>query len=79
MTEFIERLRRMSWLAVEAGLLIVSLCLLLNIIVGKDGGTFVTAVAANTMAFLKDLPAGIIAGLGLLAFAWAIISKRDKK
>jgi hypothetical protein len=75
MPDIIDYIRKAGWLAVEAGLLIVILCVLLNIILGPaSSGEFVAAVAINANTFLQGLPAGTVMGLVvvLLAYYWIV-------
>lgn len=72
MIDMLDRVRRIGWLVAEAGLLIVILCVLLNIILGPESGRFVSAVAANANVFLLGLPAGVLLGLALVVFAYAL-------
>ncbi len=58
-----EKMRRIGWAAVEAALILVFLAVLLSIILGKEGGIFVTSVAQNATAFLQSLPSGTLVGL----------------
>lgn len=62
----IENIRKIGWLAVEAGLLIVVLCVLLSLILGKDGGAYIASVADNTTKFLQALPPGVTLGVALI-------------
>ncbi len=48
-----DKVRRIGWAAVEAGLILVFLAVLLNIILGKDGGIVVTSIAGNATNFLQ--------------------------
>lgn len=77
MTDLIDHIRKAGWLAVEAGLLLVILCVLLNIILGPaSSGDFVGAVAANTNTFLQGLPAGTVTGLVLIFLAYWIVTRQ---
>jgi hypothetical protein len=71
-----DQIRKVGWLAVEAGLLIVILCVLLNIILGAESGTFVTSVAGNANTFLQGLPAGVLLSLALIVLAYGLIRLR---
>jgi hypothetical protein len=76
MPDIITTIRKAGWLAVEVGLLIVILCVLLNIILGPaSSGEFVAAVAANTNTFLQALPAGTVTGLVLIFLAYWIATR----
>lgn len=77
MVDIVDQIRKAGWLAVEAGLLIVILCVLLNIIVGPaSSGDFVAAVAANANTFLQGLPSGTVIGLVLVFLAYWIMTRR---
>jgi hypothetical protein len=77
MADLIDHIRKAGWLAVEAGLLVVILCVLLNIILGPaSSGDFVAGVAANANTFLQGLPAGAVMGLVLIVLAYWIVTRR---
>jgi hypothetical protein len=77
MPDIITTIRKTGWLAVEAGLLIVILCVLLNIILGPaSSGDFVGAVATNANTFLQGLPAGTVTGLVLIFLAYWIVTRQ---
>lgn len=74
MTEMLDRVRRVGWLFAEAGLLVVVLCVLLNIILGAErSGEFIASVARNATAFLQALPAGTLVGLAAIALAYWLL------
>ena len=76
MPDVINHVRRAGWLAVEGGLLVVILCVLLNIILGPaSSGDFVSAVATNANTFLQGLPSGTVVGLVLLFLAYWIVTR----
>ncbi|HEX2843449.1 hypothetical protein [Hyphomicrobium sp.] len=78
MPDIIDHIRKAGWLAVEAGLLLVILCVLLNIILGPvSSGEFVAAVATNANTFLQGLPAGTVVGLVLIFLAYALVTRRS--
>lgn len=73
MMDFLIQARRIGWLAVEALLLLVVLCVLLNIVLGADGGAFISSVAANAANFLASVPPGTLVGLVLIGLVvWYI-------
>jgi hypothetical protein len=77
MNEMLDRICRAGWLVAEAGLLVVVLCLLLNIILGAESsGAFVSSVATNANAFLLGLPSGSLMGLVLIVVAYWLIKPR---
>lgn len=64
-------IRRAGWFVVELALLLVILCVLLNIILGTEGSSFITQVAANATNFLQHIPPGTFLGVVLiLVLAW---------
>jgi hypothetical protein len=74
MEDMMDQIRKIGWLAAEAGLLIVILCVLLNIILGSESsGPFVASVAANANTFLQGLPAGVLLGLVLIVLAYGFV------
>jgi len=72
----IERIRKLGWLTVEAALLLIVLCVLLNIILGKDSGPFITSVAANTTQLLQAIPPGTFLGVILVVVLYWLIRSR---
>jgi hypothetical protein len=77
MPDIITTIRKAGWLVVEAGLLLVILCVLLNIILGPaSSGEFVAAVATNANTFLQGLPAGTVMGLVLIFMAYWMVTRR---
>ncbi len=77
MPDFIDQTRRIGWLIAEAGLLIIVLCLILNVLLGAaSSGEFVSAVAGNATTFLQGLPGGVLAAFGLVAIAYALLKPR---
>ncbi len=78
MPDFIANVRNAGWLAVEAGLLIVILCVLLNIILGPaSSGDFIVSVATNANTFLQGLPAGTVVALVAVFMAYWIVTRRS--
>lgn len=68
--------RRAGWFVVEIALLLVVLCVLLNIILGADGGAFISNVAANAVSFLQSIPSGTLLGVVLILFlVWTVRSR----
>ncbi len=67
----LTQIRRAGWFIVELALLVVILCVLLNLILGADSGSFIAAVAANATNFLQRIPSGTFLGVVLvLALVW---------
>ena len=44
----LDQIRKIGWLAVELGLLLVVLCVLLNILLGKDSGAYIAVPDPRT-------------------------------
>ncbi len=77
----IQKFTKLGWLVVELGFVLVILCVLLNIILGKDSGGFVSSVAANALDFLQKVPSGTILGIFLiviLVLYWTVKSKESR-
>ncbi len=72
----IRQVTKIGWFIVEVAFLLVVLCVLLNIILGRESGGFVSSVAANALDFLQKVPSGSFLGIFLiLAVYWLIKSK----
>jgi len=67
------QIRKVGWLVVEAALLLVILCVLLNLLLGRDSGTFISGVATNTTAFLQAVPPGTFLGNETQSFAGSFL------
>ena len=72
----IERIRKYGWLAAEAGLLLIVLCILLGILLGKDGGPYILSVSENASKFLGALPPGVTLGVALILLLYWFIKSR---
>lgn len=70
MPTLLDQIISTGWRAVEAALLVVILCVLLNIITGPESGTFIASVAANATSLLQSLPAATLLGLALIVGVW---------
>jgi hypothetical protein len=72
----LTQIRRAGWFVAELALLVVILCVLLNLILGAEGGTFIASVATNVAAFLQRIPPGSLLGIVLiLALIWLVQKK----
>ena len=76
MKDWLDGARKIGWLAVEAGLLLVALCVLLDIILGPQGGGFVSSVAGNAKAFLQAIPPGTFLGVVIVVLLYGFIRSR---
>jgi len=62
----LNRILALGWFVVEAALVLVILCVLLNIILGAEGGAFIGTVAGNATRFLQAIPPGSFLGVVLI-------------
>ena len=74
----IRQATRVGWFVVEVAFMLVVLCVLLNIILGKEGGGFVSSVAANALDFLQKVPSGTFLGIFLILAVYWLIKSRAK-
>ncbi len=74
----IRQITKIGWLIVEVAFLLVVLCVLLNIILGRESGGFVSSVAANALDFLQKVPSGSFLGIFLILTAYWLIKSRAK-
>ncbi len=75
-----RQITKFGWHVVEASLLLVILCVLLNIILGRGSGGFISSVAANALDFTQKIPAGTFLGVFLiLALYWVFRSKDSSR
>lgn len=72
----IEQIRRIGWLAVEIALLLVLVCVLLNIILGPESGSFIGSVAANASQFLQSIPPGTFLGVVIVVLLYWLARAR---
>ena len=72
----IDQIRRIGWLAVEAAVLVIVLCVLLNIVLGNEGGSFISFVSDNTTKFLQALPPGVTLGISLIVVLYWVVRNR---
>ena len=77
-TTMIDRIRRIGWLAVEAAVLVIVLCVLLNIILGNEGGSFISIVSENATKFLQELPPGVTLGVSLIVVLYWFVRNRER-
>ena len=75
-TPMIDQMRRIGWLAVEGALIVIVFCVLLNIILGKEGGAFISAVSENATKFLQALPPGVTLGVSLIIVLYWFVRNR---
>jgi uncharacterized membrane protein len=73
----IQKLTKLGWLVVELAFMLVVLCVLLSLILGKDGGAFVSSVAANTLDLLQKVPSGTALGVFLILVLYWTFRRRE--
>ena len=75
----IQKITKYGWLVIELAFMLVVLCVLLNLILGKESGGFIASVAANTLDFLQKVPSGAVLGIFLiLVVYWTFKSKEPR-
>lgn len=75
----IERIRKVGWLVIEAVFMLVVLCVLLNIILGKESGAFISSVAANALDFLQRVPPGTFLGIFLIWVLYRLYKSKEPR
>ncbi len=73
-----DQIKKIGWLTVETGLLLIALCLVLNVILGQESGTFIASVADNVTKFTQGLPPGVTVGVAMLAFLFWFVKARTR-
>jgi formate/nitrite transporter FocA (FNT family) len=66
MLEIIAKTKRYMWDFVELGFVAVLAIMLVYLVLGKDSGVFVLAVAGNVIKFTNDVPAGNLVALAIV-------------
>ena len=74
----IRQITKIGWIVVEVAFLIVVLCVLLNIILGRESGGFISSVAANALDFLQKVPSGTFLGIFLILVVYWLIKFKAK-
>lgn len=70
------QLRTIGWAAIEGAFLLIVLCVLLDIVIGAQPGSFVSSVAKNATGFLQTLPPGVVVGVAAVAVVYAVLKTR---
>lgn len=78
--DMIEKITKLGWLVIELGFMLVVLCVLLSIILGKEGGGFISSVAANALDLLQKVPSGTVLGIFLILvlYFWTAKSREPR-
>ena len=74
----IRQITKIGWMVVEVAFMLVVLCVLLNILLGKEGGGFVSSVAANALDFLQKIPSGTFLGIFLILVVYWLVKSKAK-
>ena len=75
----IEKITKFGWLAIELAFMLVVLCVLLSLVLGKESGAFISSVAANTLDLLQKVPSGTVLGVFLiLVLYWTFRSRQAR-
>lgn len=72
----IQRITKVGWLVIELAFMLVVLCVLLSLILGKDSGGFVSSVAGNTLDLLQKVPSGTVLGIFLILVLYWTFRRR---
>jgi hypothetical protein len=75
----IQRITKLGWLVVELASMLVVLCVLLNLILGKDAGGFIASVAGNALDFLQKMPSGTVLGVFLILVLYWTVRRREAR
>jgi len=75
----IQKITKFGWLAIELAFMLVLLCVLLSLILGRDGGGFVSSVAANALDFLQKVPSGTVLGVFLILVLYWTFRRREAR
>jgi hypothetical protein len=70
------QLRTIGWAVIEGAFLLIVLCVLLDIVIGPQTGSFVSSVAKNATSFLQALPPGVVVGMAAVGVVYAIFKAR---
>ena len=72
-----KKIIQMGWNIVELVFVLILLCLAVGIVLGPDqSGSFIRGVSDNALAFLREIPAGIILALSISVGLYWLIKKR---
>jgi hypothetical protein len=74
----VDQIKKIGWHTVEAGLLLIVLCVVLNIIIGQENGSYISFVAENATKFVQSLPAGVTTGIAMVALLYWFAKTRAR-
>ena len=72
-----QKITRLGWLVTELAFMLVVLCVLLSLILGRDGGAFISSVAANTLDLLQKVPSGTVLGVFLILVLYWTFRRKE--
>jgi hypothetical protein len=72
----LAQIRKIGWFVVEAMLVLVAVCVLLNIILGRESGAFISGVAANALELVQRVPPGTFLGVVLILVLAGLLRAR---
>jgi hypothetical protein len=73
----LKKIIQMGWNIVELVFVLILLCLAVGVVLGPDqSGSFIRGVGDNALAFLREVPAGIILALSISVGLYWLIKKR---
>jgi len=75
---FLEQAKRLLWMFVELGFLVVLSIILIYLLLGQDSGSFVLSVADNVMKFANGVPTPSLIGIGIILALIYLIMQRMK-
>lgn len=78
MMEFLDKTKRFLWAFVELGFLAVLAIILVHLILGQNGGVFVTAVANNGLRFANGMQPQAVVGFAILLALIYLVIQRAK-
>jgi hypothetical protein len=73
----IQKITKVGWLVIELAFMLVVLCVLLGLILGKEGGAFISSVAANTLDLLQKVPSGTVLGVFLILVLYWTFRRKE--
>ena len=73
----IDRIKKIGWLAVEVGILLIAICILLRILLGNDGGAYIASVSDNATKFLQALPPGVALGAAMIVLLYWFVKAKQ--
>jgi hypothetical protein len=79
MPSIFARLRTLGWAVIEAALLLIILCMLLDIIIGPQADSYISQVSKNATGFLNAVPSGTVVGFALVVAVYGFFTTRLRR